>query len=468
MENTQVRTRIAPSPTGYPHIGTIYQALFNFAFAKKNRGQFVLRIEDTDRARLVEDAEDAIFEALDWFGLSEDESPRYEGEYGPYRQSNRLEIYKKYVDELLEKGGCYYCFCTKERLDVLKSAQSASKQPLIYDRHCRNIALTDAKKRLDEPHVIRLKIPDTEKITVNDEIRGRIEFDPHLIEDAVLIKSDGYPTYHFAVVVDDYLMKITHVIRGEEWLSSLPKHEILYDYFGWDKPLFYHTPSLRNPDKSKLSKRQGHTSVSWYKDEGYLPEAILNFLALLGWSHPEEKEEFSLSEFIGLFDPKDLKPVGPIFDLTKLEWLNGVWIRKLPKEELLKRLERYCRDDESFSQVFDSRHINLLLGLAQSRMKKLSDFKILVNAPQKMREFSDEEKEKAKLLLSELSAIEHKDWREDIILNHLKNFKDKNEVSMKMVYFLITGREQGLPLIETMVKIEGREQILANIKSRTQ
>lgn len=461
-----IRTRIAPSPTGLPHIGTIYQALFNNSFARKNKGDFLVRIEDTDRARLVEGAEGKIFEALDWFGLTEDESERKGGEFGPYRQSERLEIYNKYVDELIDKNGAYYCFCTKERLDALRAGQSAAKQPTMYDGHCRSLSVDESRKRLEEPHVLRLKIPESQMMKVRDEIRGEIEFDLSLIEDSVLIKSDGYPTYHFAVVIDDHLMQITDVIRGEEWISSLPKHVLLYDYFGWDRPRFYHTPDLRNPDKSKLSKRQGHANVDWYKNEGFLPEAILNFLALMGWSHPEQKEKFDIEEFISLFDPKSLKPVGPVFDLVKLEWLNGLWIREMAPIELQRRLEKYYREDKEFSAIFESKHISLLIGLAQSRMKKLSEFKNLVNAPDKKREFTQEEKAEGAKLEVALEAIGPTDWREEVILNHLKNFRDQEGVSMKLIYFLITGKEQGLPLIETMIKIEGRDQILENLKNR--
>jgi glutamyl-tRNA synthetase len=462
-----VRTRIAPSPTGFPHIGTIYQALFDFAFARKNHGNFIVRIEDTDRSRFVEGAEGKIFEALDWFSLSEDESVRKEGKFGPYRQSERLEIYKKYIEELIDKGGAYYCFCTKERLDALRASQAAAKQPTMYDGHCRDLNIEDSRKKLDESYVVRLRIPQLRTIKVKDEIRGEVEFDLSLIEDSVLIKSDGFPTYHFAVVVDDHLMEITDVIRGEEWLSSLPKHIIIYDYFGWNKPRFYHTPDLRNPDKSKLSKRQGHASVDWYKDEGFLPEAILNFLALMGWSHPEQKDKFDVYEFIQLFDPKKLKPVGPVFDVTKLEWLNGLWIREMTPADLQRRLERFYRDDKEFSAIFDSKHISLLIGLAQSRMKKLSEFKNLVNAPQKQREFTMDEKKEGLKLLKTLESIDHSEWREEVILNHLKNFRDQEGVSMKTIYFLITGKEQGLPLIETMIKIEGRDQVLQNLKKRS-
>ncbi len=466
MQGSMTRTRVAPSPTGFPHIGTVYQALFDFAFAKRNKGKFLVRIEDTDRTRFVEGAEDKIFEAIDWFSLTEDESVRKGGEYGPYRQSERLEIYAKFALELVEKGGAYYCFCTKERLDALRASQTASHQHTMYDGHCRDLYIEESKKRLSEPHVLRLKIPENTKLIGRDEIRGDVEFESGLIEDTVLIKSDGFPTYHFAVIVDDHLMEITDVIRGEEWLSSLPKHILLYEYFGWEKPKFYHTPVLRNPDKSKLSKRHGHASVDWYKEEGFLPEAILNFLALMGWSHPEQKEVFDINEFINLFDPKDLKPVGPIFDVAKLEWINGMWIRNMDSGELKKRLEKFYRSDKDFSVIFDSKHVGLLIGLAQSRMKKLSEFRNLVNAPQKQREFTEDEKEVGKKLLEVLEKINHTDWREDIILNHLKNFRDQEKVSMKIIYFLITGKEQGLPLIETMVKIEGRDQIMENLKSR--
>lgn len=463
-----VRTRIAPSPTGFPHIGTVYQALFNYSWARKNKGKFIVRIEDTDRDRLVEGAEDKIFEALDWFSLTEDESPRRNGESGPYKQSERLSIYKEYIEELINKGGAYYCFCTKERLDALRASQQASKQPIMYDGQCKDLDASEVEKRKNESHVIRLRVPFDKKIVVRDEIRGGVEFESSLIEDSILMKSDGFPTYHLAVVVDDHLMKISHVIRGEEWLPSLPKHVLLYDYFGWAHPKFYHTPNLRNPDKSKLSKRHGHASVDWYREVGFLPEAILNFLSLMGWSHPRQIEDFDISEFIHLFDPKDLKPVGPIFDLTKLEWLNGAWIRKLSAENIKKRLQDFYKNDKEFSYVFDSKHIDLLIGLAQSRMKKLSEFKNLVNMPEKQREFSEEEKEAGRKLLEVLGSIEHKEWRDEVILNHLKNFRDQNNISMKTIYFLITGREQGLPLIETMVKIEGRDQVLENLKNRIQ
>lgn len=279
-----VRTRVAVSPTGYPHIGTIYQALFDYAYARRNNGKFIVRIEDTDRERFVPDAQEKLFAALDWFHLSEDESPRKGGKFAPYVQSERLPIYQKYAEELIEKGHAYYCFCTKERLEEIRQKRQAAKMLLMYDKHCRYLSKEDIEKNLQAglPKVIRLKVPENQTIIVHDEIRGDISFDSNLIDDQVLLKSDGYPTYHLAVVVDDHLMEVTDVVRGEEWLPSFPKQKLTYDFLGWQIPKFYHTADLRNPDHSKLSKRHGHTNVSWYQNEGYLPEAFLNYIALLG------------------------------------------------------------------------------------------------------------------------------------------------------------------------------------------
>ncbi len=463
-----VRTRIAPSPTGQDlHIGNVYTALLNFAWAKRNKGNFILRIEDTDRTRLIEGSEDRIKKSLEWFGIIYDEGPDKSGQYEPYRQSERLEIYKKYAQELVSKSHAFYCFCSAERLSSMRGVQEASGMPTIYDGFCKKYSLEEAlEKSKTESYVIRMKTPDEGKTKFNDLVRGEIEFDNYLIDDQILLKSDGYPTYHLAVVVDDHLMQISHVIRAEEWISSTPKHVILYQFFGWELPIFAHVPILRNPDKSKLSKRKNPVWASWYREEGYLPEAVLNFLALMGWSHPEQKDKFDISEFISLFDPKDLKAVGPIFDINKLDWLNGLWIREMPIEELQKRLEKFYKNDTEFSVVFESKHASLLIGLAQSRMKKLSEFRNLVNTPDRKRDFTQEEKKEGGELLKLLESINHTDWREDIILNHLKNFRDEAGVSMKTIYFLITGKEQGLPLIETMVKIEGRDQIIENLKTR--
>ncbi len=370
-----IRTRIAPSPTGYPHIGTIYQVLFDYAYAKKNNGKFIVRIEDTDRERLVEDAEEKLYEALDWFNLTEDESPRKKGNFGPYKQSERLALYQKYARILVDKNHAYYCFCTKQRLEEVRNKQQAQHKGPMYDKHCRNLTPDKVKSQLDKnmPYVIRLKVPSNQTIIVTDEIRGEIKFDSNIIDDQVLLKSDGFPTYHLAVVVDDHLMGITHVVRGEEWISSFPKHVLLYEYLEWKKPLFYHTPVLRNPDKSKLSKRHGHTNVSWYQEQGYLPQAILNFLALLGWSHPQEKEIFTLDEFIKLFDLKDIKPIGPIFDINKLDWLNGNYLRNIQEDRLVMHIK------EKKKNRYPRELLKKITPLIKERIKKLSEVDELTN-----------------------------------------------------------------------------------------
>lgn len=448
---SMVRLRIAPSPTGYPHIGTMYQALFDYAFAKKNNGSFIVRIEDTDRQRFVEDAEKKLFEALDWFGLTEDESPRKSGPYAPYRQSERLSLYQKYATQLVEEKKAYYCDCSQERLEEVRKTMQENKQVPMYDKHCRELGKTQG--------VIRLKIPLGQKITVVDEIRGEIVFESAAIDDQVLLKSDGFPTYHLAVVVDDHLMKISHVVRGEEWITSTPKHFLLYEYLGFERPLFFHTAVLRNPDKSKLSKRHSHTNVSWYKENGFVKEAILNFLALMGWSHPEEKEMFSLDEFVSCFDLKDLKAVGPIFDLQKLEWMNGCYIRDFSIEELESRLKEY----EPRLDQFEKNTLRQLVTLSQSRLKRLTDFYPLVShfITSPSWSLSAEEKEVAQVLYQQIETIVS--WEKDAIFASLKTCMEQCSVRMPILYKILTGNEKGLPLPESLV-ILGKEKVLSRLK----
>jgi glutamyl-tRNA synthetase len=291
--HNKIRVRFAPSPTGYLHVGGLRTALYNFLFARKNNGNFILRIEDTDRNRYVEGATENLINALKWAGLDYDEGPDIGGDYGPYMQSQRLDIYKKYSEELIKNGNAYYCFCTTERLQQLREDQEKLKLPQIkYDKHCLNLTADEIQKKLIDkiPFVIRLNVKPNEKIIFYDVVRQQVEFNSNNIDDQILIKSDGFPTYHLANVVDDYLMKISHVIRGEEWLSSTPKHVLLYEAFGWEKPIFAHLPLLLNPDKSKLSKRQGDVAVEDYRDKGYLKEALINFVALLGWNAGDDKE----------------------------------------------------------------------------------------------------------------------------------------------------------------------------------
>jgi nondiscriminating glutamyl-tRNA synthetase len=339
-----IKTRFAPSPTGYLHVGGLRTALYCYLFAKANKGKFVLRIEDTDQERFVKGAMENLIETLKWVGIEHDEGPILKngkveeiGKFGPYIQSKRFDIYRKYADELVEKSHAYYCFCTKERLNDLHKVQESRKQATMYDRRCASIPLPEAKKRIEsgEPYVIRQKIP-YETLKFKDLIRGNVQFDGKTIDDQVLIKSDGFPTYHLANVVDDHLMEITHVIRGEEWLPSTPKHIFLYKAFGWKMPEFAHIPLLLNEDRSKLSKRQGDVSVNEYIEKGYLKEAIINFAALLGWHQGagEEQEIFSLKELGKLFSLDRVHKAGAIFNITKLDWFNWQWTRRLFFEKL--------------------------------------------------------------------------------------------------------------------------------------
>lgn len=345
-KKNKIRTRFAPSPTGYLHVGGLRTALYAYLVAKQNNGDFVLRIEDTDKTREVSGAVANLIQSLQWAGISPDEgvildqrgNEAERGKYGPYKQSDRLKIYQRYVDELLASGMAYHCFCTEERLNELRQNQEALKQPTQYDGRCRLLSKEEVDERLKagEKSVIRLKVPENIDIEFNDLIRGNIKINSREVDDQVLIKSDGFPTYHFANVVDDHLMAISHVIRGEEWLPSTPKHILLYRAFGWEPPFFAHLPLLLNQDKSKLSKRQGDVAVEDYRDKGYLPEALLNFVSLLGWNPGDEKEIFSLSELIKEFDFKKIHKAGAVFDLAKLDWMNGEYLKKLSPEKFVE------------------------------------------------------------------------------------------------------------------------------------
>lgn len=338
MEDKKIRVRIAPSPTGDPHVGTAYIALFNYIFAKQNNGDFIIRIEDTDRTRFNEQSEREILEYLKWLGLNWKEGPDIGGSVAPYKQSERKDIYKKYVDQLLESGKAYKCFCTEERLTKLKEFQKSRKLPPGYDGKCRNLEKDEIRDNLlnEKNFVVRLRVPKEGKTTVKDVLREDIEFDNVKIDDQVLLKSDGMPTYHLASVVDDKLMGITHVIRAEEWIPSTPKHVLLYQAFGWDAPKWIHMPILRNADRSKISKRKNAVSLKHYKEQGYLKEALINFLGLMGW-HPKSGEEvFDLDFMARHFNFNDVHLGGPVFDVAKLNWLNREYIRSYDNRELCK------------------------------------------------------------------------------------------------------------------------------------
>jgi glutamyl-tRNA synthetase len=368
MKNPQeVRVRIGPSPTGDPHVGTAYISLFNYAFAKKHGGKFILRIEDTDAKRSKAQSEQDILDALRWLGLSWDEGPDIGGSYGPYRQSERLPIYRKYAQELLEKGGAYHCFCTNERLNELRNRQNILKQPPGYDGHCRNLSKDAVAEQLKAgtAFVLRLKTPESGAVNMVDLLRGPITINCTEVDDQVLLKSDGWPTYHLANVVDDHEMGITHVIRGEEWISSLPKHVLLYEAFGWQAPQFCHLPLLRNADKSKVSKRKNPVSLKHYRQAGYLAEATLNFLGLMAYSMEDGREIFSLQDFVNSFDLQRVSLGGPVFDLKKFTWVNGEYLRQKTDDQIVDYL---CE------QLFNREYLKQIIPLVKERIDKSEDF----------------------------------------------------------------------------------------------
>ncbi len=363
---TVVRTRIAPSPTGYPHVGTAYIALFNLCFAKQHGGQFILRIEDTDQVRSTRESEEQILSSLKWLGLTWDEGPDIGGKHAPYRQSERSAIYKQHADQLVADGHAFHCFCDSHRLEALRQQQQADKQMIGYDGHCLKLSAQDVANKLaaGESSVIRMKVPREGVCEINDLLRGKIDIDWANVDMQVLLKADGLPTYHLANVVDDHLMEITHVIRGEEWINSAPKHLLLYKYFGWQAPVLCHMPLLRNPDKSKLSKRKNPTSITYYQRMGYLPQALLNYLGRMGWSMPDEREKFSLAEMIENFDLKRVSLGGPIFDVAKLSWLNGQWLKELSVPDFMQAFQNWA---------INSDYLSLVAKQIQPRIETLSD-----------------------------------------------------------------------------------------------
>ncbi len=363
-----VRVRIAPSPTGDPHVGTAYMALFNLIFARHHKGKFILRIEDTDRSRSRPEYEKNIFDALKWCNIQWDEGPDVGGEYGPYRQSERFALYKKYSDDLLEKNKAYKCFCTSEELAEMRELAAKQGGRQGYDRRCRHLTALEVAEResANLSYVVRLKVPLTGECVYEDAVKGRMTFPWADIDDQVLLKSDGFPTYHLANVVDDHLMEISHVIRGDEWMSSTPKHLLLYDSFGWQAPTFLHMPLLLGRDGKKLSKRRNPTSIFFYRDSGYLPEAFVNFLTLMGYSMTEDREIYQLEEIIKEFDFKRIGVSGAVFDIQKLDWINQQYlINNVPLEQLWSRIKEWSFNDHFMNQV---------MPLCHARIKTFGDF----------------------------------------------------------------------------------------------
>ena len=375
----RIRTRFAPSPTGFLHIGGLRTALYCYLWAKHNDGDYILRIEDTDQTRYVEGSVESLINSLAVCGVVQDEGPVLadgkvveKGDFGPYFQSSRLDIYKKYVEKLIDEGKAYYCFCTKDRLDRLRKTQMENKETPKYDGKCRALSKEEVKRRIEagEEYVIRMALPENEDIVFDDEVRGRVSINTSDIDDQVLIKADGFPTYHFAVVVDDHLMGVNYVVRGEEWLVSTPKHIILYNYFGWEPPKFAHLPSVLNKNKKKLSKRYDSVAVEDFLEKGYLPEAIINYIALLGWSDPEGREIISMDELIESFDIARVNKAGAVFDTEKLNWVNSQYIRKLSDEELALLIKPYLAD----AKIVDDDISDEVMNVVASAIKEKLDY----------------------------------------------------------------------------------------------
>jgi glutamyl-tRNA synthetase len=469
QESKPIRVRIAPSPTGDPHVGTAYIGLLNYVYAKQRGGKFVLRIEDTDRTRFVGSSEQMIFDALRWLGMEWDEGPDKGGPFGPYRQSERTEIYREYCDKLLASGHAYRSFETAEELEAVRRAQIAAKQPPKYNGAARHLTQEeiDANLAAGKPFTVRLKVPLEGSTTFRDELRGEITFDHFNVDDQVLMKSDGFPTYHLANVVDDHLMGITDVIRAEEWISSTPKHVLLYKAFGWEVPRFWHMPLLRNVDKSKISKRKNPVSLIYYRQAGFLPQAMLNFLGLMGGGMPapgdhnntpeqnRQAEIFTLEMMLEKFVFERISLGGPVFDLVKLKWLNGEYLRALSPEEFVKALREVIFSDELLMKLGP---------LVQKRVETLgqvgdmSDFLFKDNVMPAEEIWLPKKRTREETLAfatEMLTALEGAAWSETEIDASLRALLEAKEWSVKEGFMLLravlTGSLTSPPLLESLV-----------------
>lgn len=475
MNMSKVRVRFAPSPTGYPHVGNIRTALFNWLFARHNEGIFILRIEDTDQERKVEGAVDIIIDSLRWLGLDYDE--------GPYIQSERLDMYRKYAEQLVQEGKAYYCFCSSERLDAMRKQQMANKLPPGYDRHCRDLTpeKVEAERKQGKRPVVRFRMPLTGQTRVTDLIRGEVVFENSLLDDFVLLKSDGYPTYHLANVIDDHFMEISHVMRAEEWLSSTPRHLLLYRAFNWDAPHFAHLPMILGPDKSKLSKRHGATAINEYREMGYLPEAMINFLSLLGWSLDDKTEIMSVEEIIRNFSLERISKTAAIFNMSKLQWMNGIYIRRLGPDDFANRCLPFLERDLPLEvkRPIDLGYLRNMAPLVQERVKTLAEVPSLVDFF-----FLDEldydrslilgklEKEQAMAILQRTIEVlkDLPDWKAETLEATVRPLTE--EMGMKAGPFFgvlrvaVTGRTASPPLFQTM-EVLGREKCLQRLNVAT-
>lgn len=464
--------RFAPSPTGALHIGSVRTILYNYLFARQREGTLVLRVEDTDQDRLVPGAIDSIYEGLHWLGITWHEGPQEGGPHAPYVQSERLPLYQKHAQELVDKGAAYYCFCSKERLAALRAGQEARHEITRYDRHCRDIPAAEAAERAKvEPHVIRQKVPDDGSLAIDDLVHGRIEWQANTIEDQVLLKSDGFPTYHLAVVVDDHVMEVSHIMRGDEWVASVPKHLLIYSAFGWDAPPMAHFPSVLGPDGKKLSKRHGSTAVAQFREDGYLPEALINYLALIGWSPGTEEEIFSMDDLIRVWKIEQVQSAGGKWDKERLDYFNGVWIRKLSVDELVRRLEPFVAAE------WDREVLKRIAPHIQERMKTLTEAKDQIRFL-----FTDDIGYEASLLIPKKSdristaealarsravLAELEPFSAELIRPALEKLADELGWSRRdlngAIRMAITGRQVGPPLYESL-EVLGKEKSLRRIE----
>lgn len=491
MAETQIRTRFAPSPTGYLHVGGLRTALYNYLYAKGQGGSFILRLEDTDRTRLVEGAIDNLLNALEWAGIEPDESPRKPGAYGPYVQSERLDIYKKYVDQLIGEKKAYYCFSTSEELEESRQLQLKQGLQPKYNRKWLpedmggSMLRSEVQKRLDagEPCVVRMKVPDKRRIRLDDVIRDIVWFDSDTVDDQVLLKSDGFPTYHLASVVDDHLMEITHVIRGEEWLSSTPKHILLYEFFEWEAPVFAHLPLLLNPDRSKLSKRQGDVAVEDYQSKGYSKEALVNFVALLGWNEGEgvEQEKYSMQELIEKFKLERVGKSGAVFNIEKLNWLEKEYIKESPNETLLEKVKPLLLEELVDSEtemdkdvITSDNYLMAMIELMKERVNFVHEFvsfsRYFFFDPTSYDEQAVQKrwKENTPELLSEFSEVlKNTEFKAEPMEEALKAFATekgvKNAVLIHPIRLAVSGVGFGASLYH-MLEVIGKEACLRRIE----
>ncbi len=475
--SSNIRVRFAPSPTGFLHVGGLRTALYNYLFARKSGGVFILRIEDTDRTRYVEGAIESLIKTMEWCGLEYDEGPLKGGPYGPYIQSERLDIYKHHVQILIDKKKAYYCFCEPQRIEELRRSQEKQNLQTKYDKHCLHLSEDDINIKLKSgsKFVVRLNVEPNKIIVVDDIIRGSVQFESNLLDDQILLKSDGYPTYHLANVVDDHLMQISHVIRGEEWLPSTPKHVLLYDSFGWQKPIFAHLPLLLNPDKSKLSKRQGDVAVEEYRAKGYLKEALINFVALLGWNPGTEQEYFSMDELKKQFSLESINKSGAIFNVEKLNWLNFEHLRnksendvlKLLKEELLRsRFKEIKLEDETLKKIIQAMRPRVTF--IKEFLEKSSYFFEPPKEYEKeavKKHWKSDIPDKLKILIEEFSKLEQptKEDYETVLKNTAQKLNVSNGKIIHAVRLAISGVSGG-PGLYDIIEILGKDETVKRLK----